>query len=307
MVEGRADMKLLDEIIEGAVSDTQPIGTVLRKCLVLERQVKNEKFRIWLNSELDGYDNADDLPDYRTLNSISRGFFVGYAGSQINDQPIALHVMEENHRKLVDKLRLTQPAASYEGRPDKSADGSLPWPPSLTTKYQRKFIENFVLNRAWQEVPGSCMVGLVETVRNRVLRFALDIKDQLGEDQESVAQLPAETVEKSVINNIYGGSVFIAAHAETISQVAHTNIVAGDASGLFKALSNLGVTEEGLKALQHDMEADKQDGKPSLGQKTMGWLTDIGKYLGTEGVKVGVEVAKRAATKWIMQHYGLDV
>jgi hypothetical protein len=223
-------MKLLDEIIEGAVSDTQPIGTVLRKCLVLERQVKNEKFRIWLNNELDGYDNVDELPDYRIVNSISRGFFVGYAGSQINDQPLALHVMEEKHRKLVDKVRLAQPAASYEGRPDKSADGSLPWPPSLTTKYQKKFIENFVLNRAWQEVPGSCMVGLVETVRNRVLRFALDIKDQLGEDQESVAQLPAETVEKSVINNIYGGNVFIAAHAETISQVAHTNIVAGDAS-----------------------------------------------------------------------------
>ena len=101
------------------------------------------------------------------------------------------------------------------------------------------------------------MVGLVETVRNRVLRFALDINDQLGEDQESVAQLPAETVERSVINNIYGGNVFIAAHAETISQVAHTNIVAGDASGLFKALSNLGVTEEGLKALQHDIEADQ--------------------------------------------------
>ena len=35
---GMADrMKLLDEIIGGAVNDTQPIGTVLRKCLVLER------------------------------------------------------------------------------------------------------------------------------------------------------------------------------------------------------------------------------------------------------------------------------
>jgi hypothetical protein len=51
-------MKLLDEIIEGAVSDTQPIGTVLRKCLVLERQVKNEKFRVWLDNELDGYDKS---------------------------------------------------------------------------------------------------------------------------------------------------------------------------------------------------------------------------------------------------------
>jgi hypothetical protein len=240
-------MKLLDEIIEGAVSDTQPIGTVLRKCLVLERKVKNEKFRIWLNSELDGYDNVDDLPDYRTINSISRGFFVGFAGAQINDQPLSVYVLKPEDRKWVDKVRLGAPVASYEGRPNKSADGSLPWPPWLTTRYQEKFIENFVLNRAWQEVPGSCLVGLVETVRNRVLRFALDIKDQLGEDQESVAQLPAETVEKSVINNIYGGNVFIAAHAETISQVAHTNIVAGDANGLFKALSNLGITEEGLK------------------------------------------------------------
>ena len=110
-------MKLLDEIIEGAVSDTQPIGTVLRKCLVLERQVKNEKFRIWLDNELDGYDKADELPDYRLINSISRGFFVGFGGSKINDQPLALHVMEERHRKLVDKVRLGQPVASYEGRP----------------------------------------------------------------------------------------------------------------------------------------------------------------------------------------------
>jgi hypothetical protein len=300
-------MKLLDEIIEGAVSDTQLIGTVLRKCLVLERQVKNEKFRLWLDNELDGYSNVDELPDYRTINSISRGFFVGFAGSQINDQPLALHVMEENHQKLVDKVRLFQPVASYEGRPDKATDASLPWPPSLTTKYQKNFIANFVLNRAWQEIPASCMVGLVETVRNRVLRFALDIKDQLGEDQDNVSYLPPDKVEQSVINNIYGGNVFIAAHAETISQVAHTNILAGDASGLFKALSNLGVTEEGLKALQHDIEADKQDGKPSLGQRTMGWLSDIGKHLGAEGVKVGVDVAKRAATKWLMQHYGLDV
>jgi AbiTii len=300
-------MKLLDEIIEGAVSDTQPIGTVLRKCLVLEQQVKNEKFRTWLNNELDGYDDHGELPDYRCINSISRGLFVGVAG-QINNQPLNIWVMENEHRKLVDKVRLGQPVASYENHSDKSADGALPWPPVLTTKYQDKFIKGLVLNRAWQEVPGSCMVGLVETVRNRVLRFALDIKDQLGDHQESVAQLPAATVERSVINNIYGGNVFIAANAETISQVAHTNIIAGDASALFKALSNLGVTEEGLKALQQDIEADKQeDGKPSIGQNTMGWLANIGKYLGKEGAKAGIEIAKRAATKWIMQHYGLDI
>ena len=40
-------MKLLDEIIEGAVSDTQPIGTVLRKCLVLEQQVNQQSTIEW--------------------------------------------------------------------------------------------------------------------------------------------------------------------------------------------------------------------------------------------------------------------
>lgn len=300
-------MKLLDEIIEGAVSDTQPIGAVLRKCLVLEQQVKNEKFRVWLNNELDGYAVEGDLPEYRVVNTISRGFFIGYAGAKINDQPLAIHVLDKKDQKLVDKVRLGQPVAAYEGRPDKSSDASLPWHPSLTVKYQSNFYPNFVLNRAWQEIPGSCLVGLVETVRNRVLRFALDIKDQLGDSPESVAQLPADRVERSVVNNIYGGNVFIAANAETISQVAHTNIVAGDTTALFKALTDIGVSDEGLKVLEQDIEADKQDGKPTLGQKTMGWLQDIGKYLGKEGVSIGVELAKKAATKWLMQQCGLNI
>jgi hypothetical protein len=66
-------MKLLDEIIEGAVSDTQPVGTVLRKCLVLERQVKNEKFRIWLNYELDVTTKSMSSPTTASLRSVSRG------------------------------------------------------------------------------------------------------------------------------------------------------------------------------------------------------------------------------------------
>jgi AbiTii len=38
---------LLDEIIDATVDEKVPIGTLLRKCLVLEQQVKNEKFRAW--------------------------------------------------------------------------------------------------------------------------------------------------------------------------------------------------------------------------------------------------------------------
>ena len=56
---------LLDEIIDATVDEKVPIGTLLRKCLVLEQQVKNEKFRAWLDHELDGYDQIEELPPYR--------------------------------------------------------------------------------------------------------------------------------------------------------------------------------------------------------------------------------------------------
>jgi hypothetical protein len=52
-------MTLLDEIIDAAVDEKVPIGTLLRKCLVLQQQVKNEKFRAWLDRELDGYDQME--------------------------------------------------------------------------------------------------------------------------------------------------------------------------------------------------------------------------------------------------------
>jgi hypothetical protein len=47
--------------------------------------------------------------------------------------------------------------------------------------YQTAFIDGFVFSRAWQETPSSFIRALIDTVRNRILRFALELKDELGE------------------------------------------------------------------------------------------------------------------------------
>jgi hypothetical protein len=164
-----------------------------------------------------------------------------------------------------------------------------------------------MLNRAWQLIPGSVIVGLLETVRNRVLRFTLELKDQIGPDTPTVSNIPSATVERSVINNIYGGNNIIASHSENFALVAQTNIQEGNIAELEAALTNLGITQDGIKLLKADIEADKKDGEPTVGPKTKQWLSDIGKYLAKEGAKAGFEVAKQAATKWILQHCGLGV
>jgi hypothetical protein len=84
------------------------------------------------------------------------------------------------------------------------------------------------------------------------------------------------------------------------------NIAAGDFASLSKALEQIGISDAGIKALS-DIQATEHSSPSGLGEKAKGWLADVGKYLGKEGAKVGIEVAKRAAMKWLMQYYGLDI
>lgn len=175
-------MNLLDELIELASNDKEPIGNVLRKCLILESEFPNEAFKAWIDRELDGYGKDDEVPTYRLIPARSYGMFTGIA-SNISSQPLNIGVMKPDDRKVIEELRLFQPASSYEGRPDKTSDASIPWPVHLTTKYQEQFITTHTLLRAWQSLPGSVIIALLETVRNRVLRFALEMKKSGGDDK----------------------------------------------------------------------------------------------------------------------------
>jgi hypothetical protein len=87
------------------------------------------------------------------------------------------------------------------------------WPAGLTAFYERAFFQrSYALNRAWQEVPGSVAVGLIDTIKTRVLRLALELKDELGgvHDDDDLTELPKEKVDQTVINIIYGGTNVIA-------------------------------------------------------------------------------------------------
>jgi hypothetical protein len=49
------------------------------------------------------------------------------------------------------------------------------------------------------------MVGLCEEVRNRLLRFALELKADMVDVGDKPSAVPTEAVESAVNNFIYGG------------------------------------------------------------------------------------------------------
>jgi hypothetical protein len=69
-------------------------------------------------------------------------------------------------------------------------------------------------------------------------------------------------------------------------------------------MQNLGVNKEGVEALQTAIEHGEPETKA---EKAKQWATDIGRYLGKEGVKVGLELAKHTAIRWLSQYLGIPL
>jgi AbiTii-like protein len=299
-------MKLLDEIVDLAVEGETSLPVLLRKCLVLSHRLKNERLKVWTQNELDGYTNDDALPDYRVTNTNSKGIFFGAFGSKIENQPIPTLVLKEHHRALVEIAHLRSPIASYQlGTKGDEGQWRIPWSPNLVALYQAKFYEGaYVLVSAWQELPTTFIAALLDTVRNRVLRLALELQEELGSVGDDPAALRPERIDQTVITNIFGGHVVIAGRVRDVTQAGSVVVIEGDLASLKEALAGLGTAKRDVRALEAALKEDRalkaelgadavaSTASPGIGQRTLGWIQSAAIKLASKGGDAALDVAK---------------
>ena len=61
---------LLAQIEADVVDDRVRLSSLLQKCIVLGGQAGSEKMRDWARRELNGYADADTVPDYRHVHAV---------------------------------------------------------------------------------------------------------------------------------------------------------------------------------------------------------------------------------------------
>ena len=300
-------MKLLQEIIDLAVEDQAPLSVLLRKCLVLSTTLKNEQLKDWVTKELNGYDEKDILPKYRVLDVHSRGHFRGPFGAAIENQPLPSGILREEHRDLATKAYLRQPIAAYELLLQKAdIDGGLraDWSPDLTRHYQSKFISDYGLVAAWQDIPVSSLASVGDTIRNRILSFALEIKEALDIADDDLAAVPKEQVNQHVTTIIYGGTNVVSALARDISQVGAITVEAGDLGGLERSLESIGLEASKIGDLKRALGEDRSS-VGAIGPNTTSWLSRTLASLGKAGLKVGTDVATAVITRALNGYLGI--
>lgn len=301
---------LLDDIINLATDNRQSVAVLLRKCLILAHQLKNERLKQWANAELNGYDSLDDMPEYRKVPAQAKGNFVGGWGAYHGNRNIPPAVMEKEHRWAAESVILGQPVSAYEGLVGERLDGTITFPRvnNMVLYYQHKFIEGFALVSAWQEVPRSAIVGLLDTLRTRVLNMALELQTEFGDNDRDLKEITPEEsmrVDQTIVTHIHGGNVYMSTGQSTMTattvQQEQRNIAAGDWEHLSQALRGVGVSQQEMDELSG---ATKEDGS-TLGPKIKGWVAKVAPKVVVGGVKIAASVGTTLLTEYIKQYYGL--
>lgn len=153
--------------------------------------------------------------------------------------------------------------------------------------------------QAWKAVSRNQIEGILDTIRNRLLNFLLELEELIPETNEQIQkdfQIPNERVTQIFNNNIYGDHTLIAA-GYSVTQSVIQQVAKGNLNSLEEALKTMGIEAEDIQSL---VDALEKDGEPTqeqgFGEQVLGW---IGR-METKMVSEGWEAAKGIAPSMVI-------
>lgn len=306
-------MSLLRDIQDAAINSEIDISTVLRKCKVLAVKLGNENFKNWVDQELNGYNNIDNLPDYRILSVDSKGDFSG-ASRRVKNADIPLLCIPEQLRETFSIAYCAEPISAYESLLKSSEVDSFQqkWAPDFVALYGKGIIQNMTCRTAWKVIPYSSLVSLVDSVRNRVLDFVLEIESEApdaGEAPLNNPPLPQEKVTQVFNTTIHGNVENIAEGSTNITQSSTLNVYKDDFSSLRNQLLELGVPKSEIDELKSAINTDDEKEvikNKSLGANVSSWLGNLLTKSAQETIPIIQNLSAKLINKAILLYYGLD-
>jgi hypothetical protein len=311
-------MSLIRDIQNSAIDSKNDISTLLRQCKVLAARLGSNELGEWADQELNGYNDAKNLPNYRVINTELKGNFSGAFGRALNNAPIPLFCFDKKFRDDLSKTYGTQPISSYEALIKSSSKGNNfieQIPADLVAYYSQKIYQGMVCLSAWKEIPYGSIVSLVDVVRNKILDFALKIETEIPEAKEieniskDNASLIQEKVSQVFHTTIYGNVGNIADGNTNVSQSATINVKNGDLKSLKKYLLEYGVEAKEVEELEKAIESDNKEDvvkTKKLGKSVASWIGGLVSKSVNVAMPMAQAVSADLITKAIFMYYGIQ-
>ena len=304
-------MSLVHDIQAATISQTTDIPTLLRMCKLLAARISHQQFGEWVDRELNGYPTVDSLPDYRIVQVESYGSFVGpFSKADKLQVPVSIlpKQLQERYRHAYMGSSISAYAALIAG--DKSGRIQEPWPLNLAIHHASQITHDMQCVSAWKEIPIGAVVRLLDSVKTRVLGFAIDLEREAPNAGDTpIGSLPPLSTEKmtQIFNtNISGNVGNLSNSGEGFSQTANTVVQGSDWEPLERHLTTLGLTPTDTDGMRAAFERAVSSGDDEEKSRLAGsWTGRLAAKAAGGAAGVGFEVAAAGLAKAIAAYLGL--
>ena len=302
-------MSLIRDIQAAAIAQDSDIPTLLRMCKLLAARISHQDFAEWVDRELNGYPSIKELPDYRVVRVDSYGSFIG-TFARANKLQIPVSVLpdeiQEQFRNAYMGSSISVYTALLSG--DKSGSVEEPWPVALAVHHASKLTPDMQCVSAWKEIPIGGIVRLVDSVKTRVLGFAIALEREAPDSGElpigSTPPLSREKMTQIFNTNITGNVGNLANSSSGFSQSTMV-VEAGNWQSLQARLLELGLTAGDTEDLRADLERALATGSHEERTKTAStWIGRLAGRAASGAAGVGIEVAATGVAKAIAAYFG---
>lgn len=263
---------IVRELQKDALDKSVRVSDLLRKALLVARKLKVPEMEAWINSELNGYEGAKNVPEYRMVKGEIKSW------NPYNGIWMPVMFSGDAH-KLHDALTrrgCNQPISEIEALISDRTKGELAM--SYSPKVQMQLLRGSGLAAAGHPpvliVQVSRLHGIVDAVRTALLDWALQLEERgiLGENL-SFSEADRRAASHITFN------IASMSHSQIQAETSHSQQVIAegtiDAAGLLKfiaearaALGKLALHEQADAELRGELdtlEAQAKSPKPKQG------------------------------------------
>ena len=303
-------MSLIQQLQDDIVDEQVSLASVLLKAKILAYRLKHDEFKNWVNNELNGYSDGDDVPSYRRYPAYNYGDFRDSSGRLVENKPIPKINLPEHPR--IDHIRkgFMQDSFFYEGvvaleDMRKREEIKISWHPMIIAIAARTEIyEGLNLEDAWTAFDASIIAEILGVVRSKLLTFVLELQEispDLTESDDKIGEVPPERITYMYNTYIHGNQNVVAAGAN-ITQDVRQVVRSNDPSSLLSYLQSIGVSEEDAQELKEAVEEDgPAEESAGFGPRVLAWL---GQKTAEGALNATLSGIATTTAKAVAQYYG---
>lgn len=204
--------QLLERVAD---EENHPLSSCLLQAKVLASKLRSPKFRQWVDTELEGYANLEQVPDYRMIRSPLYGDFAGPFHSEVRNVRLSIDGLPPDMRELIEIVPFTGNIGQLEALFNANTEMLYhPWDVEVVELLRHSpgvRIEGKVLNSATSLIPKAAIRGILHAIRKRLLDFLIELSEaypDLEKSEQAVAMVSPEAsarIFERVVLNISAG------------------------------------------------------------------------------------------------------